>query len=75
MLRSVLIGLIRAYQVVISPRIPPSCRFHPSCSNYAIEAVARHGAWKGTGLATKRLLRCHPWGASGFDPVPPSGDR
>jgi putative membrane protein insertion efficiency factor len=75
MLRSVLIGLIRVYQVVISPRIPPSCRFQPSCSHYAIEALEHHGAWKGSGLAVRRLLRCHPWGASGFDPVPPSADR
>jgi hypothetical protein len=75
MLRSVLIGLIRVYQVAVSPRIPPSCRFHPSCSHYAIEALERHGAWKGSRLAARRLLRCHPWGASGFDPVPPSLDR
>ena len=74
MLRSVLIGLIRLYQAAISPRLPPACRFHPSCSHYALEAVERHGASKGAWLAAKRLLRCHPWGATGFDPVPPSVD-
>jgi putative membrane protein insertion efficiency factor len=63
-------GTIRAYQLTIAPILPPSCRFHPSCSHYAAEAIARHGPWRGLRLATHRLLRCHPWGGSGYDPVP-----
>jgi putative membrane protein insertion efficiency factor len=67
-------SMIRAYQLFVSPIFPPSCRFYPSCSHYAAEAVARHGVWHGSGLAARRLLRCHPWGGSGYDPVPtPSG--
>jgi putative membrane protein insertion efficiency factor len=62
--------LIRAYQLLVSPMLPPSCRFLPSCSDYAAEAVARHGAVRGLYLAMRRLLRCHPWGGSGYDPVP-----
>jgi len=61
---------VRAYQLTISPFLPPSCRFLPSCSDYAIEAFARHGALRGGGLALWRLTRCHPWGGSGYDPVP-----
>jgi len=61
---------IRAYQLLIAPILPPSCRYHPSCSHYAAGAIERHGAWRGTGLAIRRLLRCHPWGGSGYDPVP-----
>lgn len=64
------IGLIRIYQWTISPLLPRSCRFWPSCSEYAAEAVARHGALAGCWLAARRLLRCHPWGGDGFDPVP-----
>lgn len=71
MLRSILVGLIRFYRRGISPFTPASCRFQPTCSAYAMEAVERHGAWRGTGLAARRLLRCHPWGGSGYDPVPP----
>lgn len=66
----VLRGAIRVYQVTASPLLGPRCRFHPSCSEYACEAIAAHGAGKGTALAAKRLARCHPWGGSGFDPVP-----
>ncbi len=62
---------IRAYQIVISPHIGHCCRFEPSCSNYAIEALRRHGLWRGGWLATRRLLKCHPFGACGEDPVPP----
>ena len=62
--------LIRGYQLVISPALPPSCRFTPSCSQYALEAVTRHGALKGTWLAARRLVRCHPFHPGGFDPVP-----
>jgi len=63
-------GVVRGYQLLISPLLPPSCRYLPSCSDYAIEALARHGALRGGGLALRRLFRCHPWGASGYDPVP-----
>ena len=63
-------GAIRAYQLLISPAFPPSCRYYPSCSHYAAEAVERHGPWHGSLLAARRLLRCHPWGGSGYDPVP-----
>lgn len=62
--------LIRAYQRVISPFTPPACRFNPTCSHYAAEAITRHGACKGGWLTIKRLARCHPWGGSGDDPVP-----
>ncbi|MBR9982306.1 MAG: membrane protein insertion efficiency factor YidD [Desulfatitalea sp.] len=62
--------LIRTYQLLISPILGPACRFAPSCSEYALEAVTRHGLIKGCGLAVRRLLRCHPWGGGGFDPVP-----
>ena len=63
-------SLIRAYQLLLRPVLPPSCRFYPSCSHYAAEAVARHGASRGSWLALRRLLRCHPWGNGGYDPVP-----
>ena len=63
-------GMIRAHQLLVAPILPPSCRFYPSCSHYAAEAVARHGPWHGCRLAMRRLLRCHPWGGSGYDPVP-----
>jgi uncharacterized protein len=61
---------IRAYQFSLSPLLPPSCRYLPSCSDYAVEAIVRHGALIGLGLALRRLARCHPWGGSGYDPVP-----
>jgi uncharacterized protein len=61
---------IRAYQLLVSPVLPPSCRFLPSCSDYAREAIHRHGARRGLALALRRLARCHPWGGSGWDPVP-----
>ena len=67
--------MIRAYQLIVAPILPPSCRFYPSCSHYAAEAVEQHGAWRGVGLALRRLLRCHPWGGSGYDPVPPVPSR
>jgi putative membrane protein insertion efficiency factor len=70
-----LIAPIRLYRAFLSPLFPPACRFQPSCSQYAIEAIATHGALKGLALAARRLARCHPisWlgGSSGFDPVPP----
>jgi uncharacterized protein len=69
-LSSALRAGVRAYQLFVSPLRPPSCRFLPTCSDYAIEALARHGALRGSGLALWRLARCHPWGGSGYDPVP-----
>jgi hypothetical protein len=68
--RRALSGLVRVYQLVISPALPPSCRFTPSCSAYAREALERHGALRGSWLAAKRLARCHPWHPGGVDPVP-----
>ena len=65
-----LIALVRAYQVVLSPIMGGACRFEPSCSNYMIEALQRHGVFKGLYLGIRRLLRCHPFGGSGYDPVP-----
>lgn len=67
--------LIRGYQLFISPLFPPTCRHVPTCSSYAMEAVEKHGAIKGSWLSLKRLLRCHPWGSSGWDPVPEPGSR
>ena len=68
---SVLRVLLRAYQLFISPMLGQNCRFYPSCSNYALEALAVHGAARGSLLAARRLCRCHPWHAGGHDPVPP----
>lgn len=65
-----LIGLVRLYKAILSPFLGRSCRFDPSCSAYFIEAVRRHGAWTGSGLGLRRLLRCHPFHAGGYDPVP-----
>jgi putative membrane protein insertion efficiency factor len=67
---TVLRGFIRAYQLLISPVLPPACRFTPSCSAYAMEAVAKHGAARGSWLAARRVCRCHPWNDGGYDPVP-----
>jgi putative membrane protein insertion efficiency factor len=67
----VLIALVRVYQVVISPLVGPRCRFYPSCSNYAIEAMRVHGALRGSGMAAWRILRCNPFNDGGLDPVPP----
>lgn len=61
---------IHFYRKVISPLLPPSCRYTPSCSTYAVEAIKKHGPVKGLILAIRRILRCHPWGGSGYDPVP-----
>lgn len=66
-----IVGLIRGYQVGVSPFFPPSCRFFPSCSAYALEAVKIHGTFKGCGLALWRVCRCNPWNAGGIDLVPP----
>lgn len=64
------LGLIRLYQKTLSPFWPSTCRYHPTCSDYAYEAVGRYGLWNGGWLALRRLGRCQPWGGSGFDPVP-----
>jgi uncharacterized protein len=70
MIKKIFIVFIRAYQLVISPIFGTCCRFYPSCSNYAIEAIARHGVLKGLFLSLKRILKCHPFHPGGFDPVP-----
>jgi putative membrane protein insertion efficiency factor len=64
------IALIKVYQWIISPWIGPKCRFTPTCSQYALEALKKYGLFKGTWLAIKRISRCHPWGGHGYDPVP-----
>jgi putative membrane protein insertion efficiency factor len=69
-MRHVLKFLIRAYQLVLSPLLGPRCRFYPSCSHYAIEAIESHGALRGTWMSAKRICRCHPFNPGGFDPVP-----
>ena len=69
-MRWVLIALVRGYQVGLSPLLPSACRYYPSCSAYAVEALERHGALRGTWLAIKRIGRCHPFRPGGFDPVP-----
>lgn len=65
-----LIVLVKFYQYCISPLKPPCCRFTPTCSQYALQALRKHGPIKGSWLALRRILRCHPWGGSGYDPVP-----
>nr|WP_314602923.1 membrane protein insertion efficiency factor YidD [uncultured Capnocytophaga sp.] len=64
------IWLVRFYQVAISPLKPPTCRFSPTCSTYTIEALRKYGLLKGGALALRRIMRCHPWGGKGYDPVP-----
>ncbi len=71
----ILITLVRAYRLLVSPFLAPSCRFQPTCSAYAVEALRRHGGLRGTWLAIRRIGRCHPWGGSGYDPVPDRSDR
>jgi hypothetical protein len=70
MLNKLLIALIRFYQGALSPLLRPSCRFTPTCSQYGIEAIRKHGAIRGGWLTLKRIARCHPWGGHGHDPVP-----
>jgi len=65
-------GAIRLYQLGLAPVLGNNCRYEPTCSHYAIEAIARHGPWRGGGLALARILRCHPWHEGGYDPVPPA---
>jgi hypothetical protein len=69
-IRALLILLLRLYQGILSPLLPAACRFEPTCSAYAVEAVRRHGAWRGSWLALRRLLRCRPGQPGGWDPVP-----
>ena len=69
-MRHVAMGLIRLYQLTLSRVLPSSCRFHPSCSQYGYEAYQKHGIVKGTWLTAWRIMRCNPWGGSGYDPVP-----
>jgi putative membrane protein insertion efficiency factor len=67
-------ALIRSWQLFLSPVLPPSCRYFPSCSHYAAEAIETHGPWRGGLMAARRVCRCHPWSGGGYDPVPlPSG--
>jgi hypothetical protein len=70
-----LLALIRAYQLTLSPWLGRQCRFEPTCSVYAAEALQRHGVGRGGALALRRLVRCHPWGGAGYDPVPPVDER
>ena len=69
-INALFIGIIRFYQMAISPLLPPSCRYTPTCSQYALQALRKHGPFKGSWLAAKRLFSCHPWGGHGHDPVP-----
>lgn len=73
-MKKLLLWLIRGYQTYVSPALPPTCRFYPSCSAYAVEALEVHGVARGTGLALWRLLKCAPWHPGGIDPVPPVRD-
>lgn len=68
-MRRIAVAALRVYKVVISPLLPPSCRFYPSCSEYAATAIAKHGVIRGSVAAARRLARCHPWNPGGFDPV------
>lgn len=66
----IFVFIIKVYQKIISPLLPPSCRYQPTCSQYSVEAIQKHGPLKGGWLAIKRITSCHPWGGSGYDPVP-----
>jgi len=74
-MRKLLLLPIRFYQYAISPMMASHCRYYPTCSQYAVEAISHHGGMKGLFLSIKRLLRCHPWGKGGYDPVPGTEDR
>lgn len=70
MLKKIAIGFVKFYQYAIRPLLPNSCRYTPSCSQYTLDAINKYGALKGSWLGLKRILRCHPWGGHGYDPVP-----
>lgn len=74
-MKTILISIIKAYQKIISPLTPPSCRFYPTCSHYGVEALQKHGALKGAWLTIRRILKCHPFHEGGFDPVPDKIDK
>jgi putative membrane protein insertion efficiency factor len=74
-MKVLLLGLIHSYRILISPLFPPSCRFHPTCSQYGLEAIARYGSIKGGWLTAKRIVRCHPWSEGGYDPVPTAEEQ
>lgn len=69
-MKQLLVLIFRGYQLLISPLLPNACRYAPTCSEYGIQAVRKHGALKGGWIAIKRILRCHPWGGHGYDPLP-----
>lgn len=70
MLKGLLVGVVTLYKTFLSPLLPPACRFYPSCSSYAIQALEKHGVIKGLWLALRRLIRCHPYNPGGTDPIP-----
>ena len=70
-MKLVLKALIRGYQILISPLLPATCRYTPTCSSYALVAIERFGPWRGSWMAIKRIVRCNPWHKGGYDPVPP----
>ncbi|MHC8516053.1 membrane protein insertion efficiency factor YidD [Sporosarcina sp. ITBMC105] len=74
-MKAILIGFIKIYQKSISPIMPPTCRFYPTCSHYGVEAIEKHGALKGAWLAIRRISKCHPFHEGGFDPVPEKNEK
>jgi putative membrane protein insertion efficiency factor len=74
-MKAILMALIRGYRLLVSPLFPPTCRFTPTCSQYALTAVERYGPLKGTWLAMRRIIRCHPFNPGGYDPVPPLAEE
>ncbi|MFC0253537.1 membrane protein insertion efficiency factor YidD [Massilia consociata] len=74
-MKTLLVWFLRGYQLLLSPMLGQTCRFYPTCSNYAIEALRTHGAARGSLLAARRVCRCHPWNPGGVDPVPPAPDK